>query len=137
MKIDEIIKSVAGLDRKKRLFLIVLVIFFLIAIGAGVSAYYFYQKWGELRIDPQKLAESEAQEIIKQVGRLIVLPEDETPTVATVTDPERLRDQPFFAKAKAGDKVLIYTKAKKAILYDPTQNKIVEVAPLNIGGIPQ
>ncbi|MEK7084254.1 MAG: hypothetical protein AAB932_03410 [Patescibacteria group bacterium] len=29
-------------------------------------------------------------------------------------------------------KVLIYTNAKKVILYDPVNNKIVEVAPLSI-----
>jgi len=64
------------------------------------------------------------------VGRIIVLPNDEEPTVATVTDPEKLRDQVFFANAKAGDKVLIYTKARKAYLYDPIAGKLVEVAPI-------
>ena len=29
--------------------------------------------------------------------------------------------------------MIIYTNAKRAILYDPTANKIVEMAPLNIG----
>ena len=53
--------------------------------------------------------------------------------MATVSDLEKLKDQPFFAKAKIGDKVLIYTDAKKAILYDPVNDKIVEVAPINIG----
>lgn len=33
---------------------------------------------------------------------------------------------------KNGDKVLIYVKAKKAILYDPAKNIIVDVAPVNI-----
>src|SRR3989344_6188702 len=46
-------------------------------------------------------------EIIKRVGKLVDIEGDERPTIATVTDPERLRDQPFFAKAKKGDKVLI------------------------------
>lgn len=48
-------------------------------------------------------------------------------------DPEKLRDQPFFANAQRGDKVLIYANAKKAILYNPPSNKIIEVAPVNIG----
>ena len=64
---------------------------------------------------------------------MIVLPEDEIPTVATVSDPEKLKEQPFFSDAKKGDKVLIYANAKKAILYDPMANKIVTVAPINIG----
>lgn len=67
------------------------------------------------------------------MGRHIVLPEGETPTVGTVTDPEKLKDQAFFEKAKIGYRVIIYTNAKKAILYDPDSDKIVEVAPLNIG----
>ncbi len=41
------------------------------------------------------------------------------------------KGQPFFANAQVGDKVLIYYKAKKAILYNPTDNKIVEVGPIS------
>lgn len=108
----------------------ILVILLLVAIGA---ASYFYLQFAELKKNPQKLAQQEVQELVSKVSKLIVLPEGETPTVATVTDPEKLKDQPFFTNAKNGDKVLIYTNAKKAILYDPVKNKIVEVAPVNIG----
>lgn len=73
---------------------------------------------------------TEAEDTVARVGKLIVLPEGEDPTVATVTDPEKLRDQSFFANAKKGDKVLIYTRAKKAYLYDPSLNKLIEVAPI-------
>ena len=75
-------------------------------------------------------AAQEAADVIKAVGELIMLPEDEEPTVATVTDPTKLKDQAFFANAKTGHKVLIYTQARKAFLYDPEANKLVEVAPI-------
>lgn len=71
----------------------------------------------------------ESQELIEKVGRLIVLPEGEQPTIATVQDLEKLKDQPFFARAQTGDKVLIYSVSKKAILYRPSVGKIIEVAP--------
>ena len=86
-----------------------------------------------MRQNPARAAEEELRQIIARVGQLLVLPEGEIPTLATVTDPEKLKDQSFFVHAKIGDKVLIYTNAKKAILYSPAANKIVEVAPLNIG----
>ena len=75
---------------------------------------------------------NDAQTLIAEVSKLIALPQDEVPTIATVSDLEALKSQIFFANATLGDKVLIYTKAKKAILYDPVNKKIIEVAPLNI-----
>lgn len=69
------------------------------------------------------------ENLVKTVGELMFLPSEE-PTIATVTDKEKLAKQPFFAQAENGDKVIIYTKAKKAILYRPSQKKIVDVAPL-------
>lgn len=116
----------ALLRQRVKILVGVLVIIVLVAV-------YFYRQYTVLKTNPQAAAENEVQKLVQQVGRLIVLPSDETPTVATVSDPEKLKNQPFFANAKAGYKVLIYTNAKKAILYDFVNNKIVEVAPLNIG----
>ena len=73
------------------------------------------------------------EDIVSRAGKLIILPEGEVPTIATVSDPEKLKDQPFFAKAKVGDKVLLYQNARKAYLYDPVNNKILEVAPISLG----
>ena len=66
----------------------------------------------------------------------MILPTGETPTIATVTDLAPLKNQPFFANARVGYKVIIYTNAKRAILYDPVSDKIVETAPLNLGQTP-
>ena len=105
----------------------------IIFVGALGSAVYFYRETRDLQKNPQKITQQEIQDLIAKIGKLIILPQGETPTVATVSEPERLKDQQFFANAKVGDKVLIYTKAKKAILCNPSTNKIIEVAPVTIG----
>ncbi len=89
------------------------------------------QDLAQQQSDPSVKVRQEAEELTAAVGKLIVLPEDEQPTIATVNDLKKLQDQPFFANAQLGDKVLIYTKARKAILYRPFENKIIELAPLS------
>ncbi|HEX5429454.1 MAG TPA: hypothetical protein VFX17_00010 [Patescibacteria group bacterium] len=105
------------------------VIVFLVAAGTAV---YFYMQYTKLNHNPSQQASADTQETIAAVGRLIVLPDNEQPTVATVTDPSKLGNQSFFANAKVGDKVLLYAQAQKAILYDPSIDKIVEVAPIDL-----
>ncbi|MEK7203660.1 MAG: hypothetical protein AAB627_01110 [Patescibacteria group bacterium] len=118
------------IEKIKSLTLYLLMAAVLVAAGFAV---YFWNESVALKENPQKVAQDETRKLINSVSKLIILPEGETPTIATVTDPERLKDQPFFAKAQTGDKVLIYTNARKAILYSLIQHKIVEVAPINIG----
>lgn len=104
----------------------------LLVILAGAAGYLYFQI-SALKQDPDSLAQKEAEELVAVVGKLILLPQGETPTVATVSDPTKLADQAFFAKAKIGDKVLLYPNAQKAYLYDPVANKVLEVAPINLG----
>ena len=104
-------------------------VLFIVATGFAI---YSYTQLTKLKADPRIVAQREVEELISRVGKLIVLPEGESPTVATVSDVESLQEQQFFAQAKNGYKVLIYINARKAILYDPVRNKIVDVAPLNI-----
>jgi hypothetical protein len=116
----------------KNTVVVVIVLFLLLVVSAG-SAYYFYSQFNALKTNPNLVTQEEVKSLISKVGKLIVLPQGEDATIATVNEPEKLKDQLFFAKAKKGYKVLIYTNAKKAILYDPVNNLIVEVAPVNIG----
>lgn len=106
----------------------------LITIGAVMVAVYFYNQVRILKQDPQSASRQEVAALISKVGKLVLLPEGETPTVATISDPEMLKDQPFFAKAVVGDKVLIYNEAKKAILYSVAINKVVDISALNLDG---
>ena len=84
--------------------------------------------------DPAAKTKESNKQLVEQVGKLIILPTDEEPTIATVSDLSKLEGQPFFEKAEVGDKVLIYQKDKKAILFRPSTNKIIELAPLNNSG---
>lgn len=114
---------------------IIVIVAILVALASLPSVYYFrqYQK-AQLRLtNPAEAAKQEAADTVAAVGKLMLLPTDETPTVMQITDVAKLKDQPFFANAQNGDKVLIYTKAKKAILYRSDSNMIIDVAPVNIG----
>jgi len=79
--------------------------------------------------------QAEVKELTAKVGKIFALP-DETPTIATVTDKERLSGQKFFEKAENGDKVLLFAESKQAILYRPSENKIIQVGFININQQP-
>lgn len=109
------------------------IVVLIIAVVAVVLAGYFYSQLRMLKNNPQAVPQQETEALVEKISKLIVLPLGETPTVATVSDPEALKDQAFFVQAQKGDKVLIYAQAKKAVLYSVSLNKILEMAPLNIG----
>ncbi len=78
-----------------------------------------------------KKSEISSDEVIRRAGKIVVLPSDEIPTVATITDLIPLKDSLFFKDAKLGDKVIIYAKSGKAVIFRIGENKIVEIGPLN------
>lgn len=105
-----------------------------ILLAAMGSAAYLWNENRKIKQDPNVIAKQETAQLVGKVGKLMDLPADETPSIATVTDKEKLKDQPFFANAENGDKVLIYAKAQKAILYRPASDKIIEVMPISFSG---
>ena len=116
-------------------YLLIAVLVLLLA-GAGYGAYSkidSLEKEKKQLSDPQEAAKQETARIKQAVAKLIDVPSDEDPTIASVVDSTKLKNQAFFAKAENGDKVLMYAQAKKAILYRPSTNKVIEVAPINIG----
>jgi hypothetical protein len=104
---------------------------FLIVVGIGAYFFWQYQTIQSQQKNPTAFAQKEQKMLVKSVELLMALPTEEEPIVATVSDVNRLQGQTFFAHAKNGQKVLLYMKAKKAILYDPQINKVIEVGPIN------
>jgi hypothetical protein len=82
--------------------------------------------------DPSSNSQNQTQKLLDKVGKLVILPTDETPTAATVNDVSKIKNQEFFASAQNGDKVLVYAKSGWAVLYRPSVNKVVEYAKVNL-----
>jgi len=106
----------------------------ILVIGlAGVCVYFFVQyRTVNSELRASKDPKIDLQLTIDRVKHHVLLPTNEIPTVATVSNVEALKSQAFFANAKNGDKVLVYTNAKKAYLYDPVADIVVEVGPIVI-----
>jgi uncharacterized protein HemX len=111
----------------------------IVLIALAVGLVLILKDRNHLKNEVSKLSQSqqatvnEATELNNEVGKLIQLPTDEVPTVATVIDAAKVKSQAFFASAQNGDKLLLYSKSGKAILYRPSTKKIIEVAPINLG----
>lgn len=110
----------------------------LAAAGIGTSG-YLYQQNQQLKANPKALTDAskqataqEAKDLKAKVGKLMQLPGDEDPVVATVNDKNKLKDQPFFKDTANGDKILIFTAAKKAVVYRESENRLINVGPIAV-----
>lgn len=110
-----------------------------IIIGLAGLAGYFYKENNNLKKNPVSAEEAQKQEnqrIIESVSKLYTLPTDEEPTIFFVSDKDKLseeyKNQEFFKKAENGDYILIYEKGKIALLYRPSENRLVDVRPYTV-----
>ncbi len=130
-------KEISVLERgvksfSKNVVLPSVIIVVVLAIGASGYFYYQYQQTQALLQNPTLSAQVENARLLQKVGALYDLPKDETPTIATVSDVKLLEKKPFFQRAQNGDKILIFTKNKIAILYRPSENKIIDFTALSV-----
>ncbi|MBU0540272.1 LytR C-terminal domain-containing protein [Patescibacteria group bacterium] len=70
--------------------------------------------------------------LVERVGKHIYINSDEVPTVATVQDPESLKqtNPAFYVNVKVGDRLLVWSD--KAVLYSETEDKILSVLPIDL-----
>lgn len=94
------------------------VVVLVVAMALG----YFLWQFLQAQNDPNKAAR-----ITSKIAALLELPAGEEPQVAQVTDPEKLKTNPFFVDAQKDDFMVIYEKAKLAILYREASNKLIRV----------
>ena len=113
----------------------------LLLLVLGVGGYFGYQTWQKTFLPAPKADvnyDAPPQQVlglVESVGRHIPnVPNNEIPTVATVSDLAKLSDQAFFQGAAKGDKVLIYTANKRAYLYRPSTDTVVKSGTIQMVG---
>jgi hypothetical protein len=115
---------------KKIIKLITILIVLALLVYGGFKVYNSFSTVSYSANGPTK-GDTETEDLLSKVGKLAELPVGENPTIATVSDLNALKGQPFFSDAMVGDKVIIYSTSGKAILYRPSTNKIIVIAPIN------
>lgn len=101
---------------------------FLLFLALGAAGYFYYQYTHTAQIAEAR----EIKELATKIGAVIALPEQEIPTLATVTNKDKLDSQPFFQKAENGDKILIYTTAGQVVLYRPATGKVIDMTTVTV-----
>lgn len=130
MEISQDIKSQKSPNTVKRLLTVILVIIiFVVGVGAG---YMVYNKLSEKNSNIDEGVDKQVTEILDEVGSIIFLPKDETPTVMSVMDVDSLKkeNEEFYKDVIKGDILIIYSD--KAIIFRREEKKIVNVAPVFI-----
>lgn len=85
----------------------------------------------DIRKSTQRGGQEVATEVLSKVRRHMVVAEEPQPTVATIVDINRLKEaSEFYNVADNGDHLII--TEKRAILYDPDRDIILDVVPVRI-----
>lgn len=120
--------------KSKRKTILFPIIGLVLLVVVGYGAIYGYNQFikNPNGSSETNLTAEQTSDVIGKIGELIELPTGEVPILATVTDVGSLSDEPFYENAQNGDRVLIYRDNKTAILYRPSENKIVKVGTVTI-----
>ena len=74
----------------------------------------------------------DANYVISLISRHAILPENEIPQLAKISNPELFTGQnaQVFAGAHDGDLILFYKDVGRAYLYDPDSDKLINIVPV-------
>jgi heme/copper-type cytochrome/quinol oxidase subunit 2 len=118
--------------KKNRLPLIISMIAVVIVGALATTTFLLYRQVQDLRDDPSKVVTEQADQLKNKVAKIMQLP-DETPAVITIKDVDKLKSQEdFFKDANNGDKILVFSVARKAVIYRESDNKVINAGPIVI-----
>jgi hypothetical protein len=129
----------------KKILIIVIAVVVLVALFFALKTTGAFEKMGlskqpSLQLldtleEQQELSEKQIKLINESVQRHISFPEGEVPFAVTITNAELLKqEQAFYKDAKDGDFLVIYSESQKALIYDPQNDVVVNVGPIQVDG---
>jgi hypothetical protein len=90
----------------------------------------------EIENDVNNNVELEIKILQDKISKFITLPTDDPPQLFEIDDPKQLIDkQAFFKDVLKGDKLLVYPKSAKAVVYRESSDKIINIGPVSFDDI--
>jgi hypothetical protein len=99
--------------------------------GGGYYTWQYNASHGDLAnlSADTKFTDEQVSQLTARIGRFLVVPANEKPSVVVIRDVAQLAaQQSFYAGAKDGDILVVYST--RAIIYDAKTNKLVNVGPI-------
>lgn len=91
------------------------------------------QELAELKETTQSSRQEISEEVLQKVRTHFYISENQQPTVATITDVERLKQvSDFYSRAQNNDYLIIISDPPRAILYNPDENVILDIVPVTL-----
>lgn len=119
--------------KPKRSKKVLLILNIVALVGLSMSTAFYAYKYYDLKSEISLTQEQKNDRLVQEVAKVYTLPSDEKPVVAVVSDEEKFKQEySVFPAAKKDDYLLLYEKAGLAILYRPSDKKVVATAPLSI-----
>jgi hypothetical protein len=92
------------------------IIIFIGILVLGFWYAFFYQSFKNTFIS------CDVECVLQEVNKIFILPDDETPVVVEITNPDYTKQfSNFYANIKEGDQVLFYRVSNKMIIYRPSE----------------
>lgn len=114
---------------KLQLPLFLAILFGIVAV-AGLLGFILGQRGGQQNT-PAVSSATPSSDLLGEIDKLYKLPTDEKPTIVTIKDADKLKDQTFFKDAKNGDRLVVYSNNKLALIYRQADHSLVNVGPVN------
>ncbi len=104
----------------------------LVVAGSLGAAAYMYKKYNDLRRNPNSVVIDKNKALLDKLSKITQLPSGEEPQIAAVEDKSKLGNDQFFNGVENGDYIIIYTKARRILVYRESANKIINQGPFSV-----